>query len=402
MKKGSIGESVQKAWQTDEPLRQNEGGSLEVATAEGLTSHADTLRKGGAWLALGCLSWLSPDFSLSGIKYHDNRIEGLGRHLWCTQNGASAGKMPPAAQLQGYAPDTFWKDNRVQMPASWPEMCILPIGLRDLSALPAKGEFKLAAMDEVVASFYKMCCALHSQIAEVEKDLARISSLEKEGKHTEQDIEINKGLEERLAPLKQQWALARTLQRNVVFSFRFAETEDDLFNLSVSLREELPTLSEYCGLTGWDRIMLIGMKRDELRRAGKPHGAADVTAALSVAGIKWGPGRKMTEELVAKSLAIWDKVRLTSKLVDIIQLAKAHLGTDSPFEDWTRLSMVSNKCTNVDDFAWVLDTMLQERFLKYSHTIFLLHGTRCSFPILHTITLRLPANIRRSLPFPIV
>ena len=111
---------------------------MEVATAEGLTSHADTLRKGGAWLALGCLSWLSPDFSLSGIKYHDNRIEGLGRHLWCTQNGASAGKMPPAAQLQGYAPDTFCKDNRVQMPASWPERCILPIGLRDLSALPAK------------------------------------------------------------------------------------------------------------------------------------------------------------------------------------------------------------------------------------------------------------------------
>ena len=81
MKKGSTGESVQKAWMADPLLPADSGGSLAEATNQGVSLHEETLRTGGRYLALGCLTWLNHEFSLHCIKYNGNRIEGLGHHL---------------------------------------------------------------------------------------------------------------------------------------------------------------------------------------------------------------------------------------------------------------------------------------------------------------------------------
>ena len=44
MKKGSTGESVQKAWMADPLLPADSGGSLAEATNQGLSLHEETLR----------------------------------------------------------------------------------------------------------------------------------------------------------------------------------------------------------------------------------------------------------------------------------------------------------------------------------------------------------------------
>ena len=66
---------------------------------------------------------------------------------------------------------------------------------------------------------------------------------------------------EQLADLEQQLAKAAALQRNVPFTIHYADSEKREYELKLELRKDRDLLAEYCVLTGWARITIIGNKR---------------------------------------------------------------------------------------------------------------------------------------------
>ncbi len=119
------------------------------------------------------------------------------------------------------------------------------------------------------------------------------------------------------------------------FSVNFASTDKAAHDLVLSLREELETFVEFCGLTGWNRVAVVGGRRDELRKQGTACAAADVLA--SFAGVKWGPGRELSVAVVEKMLALWNRMSTVQELVDIVLEAQSLWGRGSPFEEYSKL-----------------------------------------------------------------
>ena len=133
--------------------------------------------------------------------------------------------------------------------------------------------------------------------------------------------------------MTEQLAIAETLQRNVPFTIHWAADDKSEETLKLS-REELETLAEYCGLTGWQRICLVGHKRDALRRQNMPHGSEDVLRALK--DVRWSPDNEMSNHVVQKSLTIWNKIAENKDIERAINTAHQIWGRKSLFEDWTK------------------------------------------------------------------
>ena len=148
---------LKNKWKADKPLGADAGGSVAALTAEDIKTKSDGLRAGNKYLSLGCLTQLSNDFSLAGITYDETQIEQLGRKLWCATAQGNQTPPPPGIEVSTGASEAFWKDFAVSFPKAWPDgVGALPIGLRDAGVLPALGKFRLLALDEAVASFWKM------------------------------------------------------------------------------------------------------------------------------------------------------------------------------------------------------------------------------------------------------
>ena len=171
------------------------------------------------------------------------------------------GEFPAGDCLLNFTPDTYWDENEVNFPVSWPDKCSLPIGVYDPSMLPINGKYRLLALDEVVASFWKFLGH-----AATRKALATgkvLSDAEKE----QLRAEVEK-LQERIAHLEKELAKARLLQRNVPFTLIFVKDENHFKDEALSLREETKLFAEFVGLSGWNKIIVIGLKRDELIKKG--------------------------------------------------------------------------------------------------------------------------------------
>eukprot|EP00969_Alexandrium_andersonii_P046561 2043134-Alexandrium_andersonii.AAC.1 len=83
--------------------------------------------------------------------------------------------------------------------------------------------------------------------------------------------------------------------------------DEDLERQSLQLREDVEILKEYCGISGWNKILMIAKKRDSLRDKGAPHAAQAVAQALAC--VKWGAGREVTPAVVEKCVVIADRAR---------------------------------------------------------------------------------------------
>ena len=102
------------------------------------------------------------------------------------------------------------------------------------------------ALDEVILAFWKM----------VDKVCMLKGLVQKLG---------NGGSAAVVSKAEQALADARRLQRNVPFYWHYSTT-DKLQGLCASLREDVETLWEYCGIVGWNRIAFIGQRRGDLQR----------------------------------------------------------------------------------------------------------------------------------------
>ena len=107
------------------------------------------------------------------------------------------------------------------------------------------------------------------------------------------------------APLATNHGKARRVARNVPLLYHYVETEDIRFSEIMSLRDVHSVYDDFLGLDGWNRIAIVGMRRDELRRAdpAKEVFAKDVTDALSE--VKWAPGKAVTVDVVGKAPCLY-------------------------------------------------------------------------------------------------
>ena len=135
-------------------MTSKEGATVTALTAERFLEAKEQLQAGGKLIGLGCLSWLHSEWSWPHYVVPEAKIEALGRKLWGTNHGISANARPSTNAFE-LPDDNYWEENTVSFPSSWPDKCNLPIVVRDTGAFPRKRSFKLAALDEVVVSFWR-------------------------------------------------------------------------------------------------------------------------------------------------------------------------------------------------------------------------------------------------------
>ena len=116
--------------------------------------------------------------------------------------------------------------------------------------------------------------------------------------------------------------------------FIYANSDAEAYDLSLRKREEVEDLREFCGINGWNRVVTIGRKRDQLRREKAPHSKEDVSKALS--HIKWGVGREVTPNNVQQALTMYDKVSPLYGVEVLIHDSFGMWGRPSPYEETSR------------------------------------------------------------------
>ena len=285
--------------------------------------------------------------------------------MFATQNGPWADKPPQLPNSLGLPVDGFWEENEVRFPSAWPEKLTLPIAINDLSTLPAKGKYKLLALEETVLAFWRFVshCYLHKESAA--KELAKLVS---EGGGSAEGTSSQDGsssaankekLTNKIARMDAEIDKAHNLCRNVSFALWFVENEEERERRSLDQREEVDTHREYLGLAGWNKILVIGRKRDALRAAGKVCNAEAV--AQEFAAVTWGPGRAINTPTVQKCLPIYTRFAKESAIVDIVLLSQGLWGRDSLFEEWTKLTIFANSERPLNEVLWCMQTVVEER-----------------------------------------
>ena len=158
LRKDSHGANLKKLWKDDEPLPMSDGGAMRALSGAEIVALKDSFHAGNSHQTLVCLTRISAELSTPNLVLQENRLEGMGRKLWTTNTGKSAQVEP----LPGVE-DNFYTENSPKFPESWPEKGTLPVVIRNTSRAPA--QFKLLALDEVVASFWKVATHCQAQIA---------------------------------------------------------------------------------------------------------------------------------------------------------------------------------------------------------------------------------------------
>ena len=108
LRKESAGARLKKEWSRDVPLLMDEGGTVETMTGQRKSNTAETFRSGGTVSGLVCLTSISNNFSVGGVRFQEQRMEAVGRQFWSTNKGASANQAPAAP---GMPSDGFWDEN---------------------------------------------------------------------------------------------------------------------------------------------------------------------------------------------------------------------------------------------------------------------------------------------------
>ena len=346
LRKGSHGEALKKEWKDDQPLPMGEGGAVRALSNPELVALKDSFHAGNSHQTLVCLSRISTESSTPHLVLQENRLEGMGRKLWTTNTGKSAQAEP----LPGQA-DNFYTENSPKFPESWPEKGTLPVIIRNTSRVPA--QFKLLALDEMVASFWKIAAHCRAQIGVMKLDVDKAEADDKPDR--------KKYLQEKIESYEQQLEKARRLARNVPVSIVYCDSDEAARDKALSKREEVELFREYCSLTGWQRLVIIGTKRDELRNSRVGCTPQHVADALSK--VVWSAGNVPTAPVVEKVVAIWNRLGQDDQVKAMFLTGQAYYGRDSPFDEYSKVTLMVNACKSNADLLWCAQTMLFERVI---------------------------------------
>jgi hypothetical protein len=115
--------------------------------------------------------------------------------------------------------------------------------------------------------------------------------------------------QEMLVYFEGQIAAAEKLARNVVFSMSWAKDAATARDMALQSREDLDTLGDFCGLFGWAKIKVIGLRYQEISAIkSRPATAAEVAEAFGT--VKFGAGREVNIPTAGKMITIWKNERL--------------------------------------------------------------------------------------------
>ena len=219
--------------------------------------------------------------------------------------------------------------------------------VRDPTFFPK--EWQLLAMDEVVVSFWKITDFAQRRLEAMTKRLAAPDVPQAEGDVLQKKVEV----------YTEQLEKTRKLQRNVIICVECFKDQAESDDRALSLREENEALREHCGLAGWNKIAVIGGRRDKLKLAGLNCGPDEVAADL--AKVRWGPGRAVSRDVAEKAIAIWNRASATPEVVDAILYAQSRFGRDSPWEEYTKMTIVFQACKSNSDLLWAVETVNFEK-----------------------------------------
>ena len=253
--------------------------------------------------------------------------------------------------------DSFWKDHVVSFPSAWPEKANLAVSILDPDAWPSK--YRLLNNDPVVLSFWRFL-GLAQQLFEAAK-LAnkkyREAAAKDDGPDAQRMAKDAKELMERRSDLISK---ARVLQRNVPITFIYCPSEKFRQDEALSLREDVEFLRDMCGLSGWDRVCIVGAARDSLRTAlNRSIRAEELVENLK--NVRWSAGREITQPVVEKWIPLYDKFSACAEVVAIIRKAQALLHRASPFEDWSKLVVISGRFANIPETCWAMESLMYDQ-----------------------------------------
>ena len=229
---------------------------------------------------------------------------------------------------------------------SWPDKCTVPISVSD----PGNpGRLRILCLDEMVLAFWKFVGYAQRLLQMAESELQQAAN--------EEQKRIPKTI---VASRKAVVEAARRLQRNVPFSLMYCVSEQARYVEALSLREDIETMREHIALIGWQRCVIVGSKRDELRTSLKRSvRAEEVSQAL--AGVRWSAGREIGPEVAEKLLSLYDKCAGQQMIIDCISHAQQQLGKRSPFEEWSKLLIIAQKTASTQDTLWVMQCMIHDQ-----------------------------------------
>jgi hypothetical protein len=298
-------------------LPRTQGGTTIAFSKEGFDKKKTQWASGAKYKFLGCLGWVGNTYSIAGLEVSEKQVEKLGRALFSTAKWTTDF-------------DTFWDSNMPEFPRAWPEKSTIPIVLTSVTAPPAKGDWQHLCFDELILAFWKI----------FDFTVQRRNALQ---------AEVAKGgaschAQEMLVYFEGQIAAAEKLARNVVFSMSWAKDAATARDMALQSREDLDTLGDFCGLFGWAKIKVIGLRYQEISAIkSRPATAAEVAEAFGT--VKFGAGREVNIPTAGKMITIWKKLKGCKEASEIIMTSLAEWGRTSFFEDWTKLDVLLSKCS---------------------------------------------------------
>ena len=121
----------------------------------------------------------------------------------------------------------------------------MPVIVRDATVVPSKWQHGMG--DELILAFWKM----------VDFTKSAMNVMESQGEGMDKA---------KHAMYKAALGQARRLAQNVVIQVLYAEMDDQVRDRSLTFRESLEDMAEFLGLSGWQRVVVIGQRRDQLNR----------------------------------------------------------------------------------------------------------------------------------------
>ena len=362
---------AKKQWDKDEPLTLEQGGTMGSIHQWSPEERSKTLRQkpGSKIQALGCLTQLANDLSCPSLTISTETIDQVGRRLWTESVEVYFDTQGPH-QLLGMEGDSlkdpYWKDHQIVFPNAWPEKASIAVSISDPAAWPAK--VRVLCNDVIVLSFWRyvgLALQLHD-VAQASHKSAKAAA----GKtpSPEQQDQLDKA-ELLLQELELLMSNARALQRNVPFTFIYCPDEKFRFDEALSLREDIEFLREMTGLSGWDRVMVCGMQRDSMRSS-LNRSIKHEEIAESFKQVRWAQGRELTTAVVEKLMPLYDKFAGCTEVTEVIQQAFSHLARSSPFEDYSKLSVISGRCSGIPETCWVMQGLMYDQILVERACVF--------------------------------
>ena len=274
------------------------------------------------------------------------RVSGEARHYtgnltWTppVQNADSInmGMVDKCVEAHFRAADGGW-----QAPKIWWRGCNLPIVLRSTAEMPPRNDWKRYGLDLLVLACWRALQRARDDGAG-EDVLAGFLRLFRP-----------------LLPIDCYRFWAVRLQpvffphRSVPFDFKLFRDDAEITLGQANLSESFEKQRELFGLTGLRLIALVEDVRRIIAGTSAKANAANVAEYLAK-NIQWSSAKRVpSPETVDNLMRIGAMMAKATVVQSLVQMSEVQFGRDHMFEEWSKLQLVSQKCTGTQEYEFVM------------------------------------------------